>query len=238
VQAAVPGLTGSFQVETALACLEQIGKLNKPGRDSLETADLIEAGALALKRGPSYNDPLDSLEHSYYENALLYAQTNHNCGHIFYKDATASGLQVLSIFLGCENEEVEKNLNLSDVGVWYDTYGYLIKLLHLNGLIPPELKSFFTRKILKKTFMLINYGGTLYKCEREFLASLDKSIPTEVVKRLVETHSRCYKFLCKAFDGNLLFKKSSSSLLAFLSSGEGGLSKELANSSGKLKSAR
>jgi hypothetical protein len=82
-----------------------------------------------------------------------------------FKDATASGIQLLTTLLGGASVEIYEYSNLIINDVWHDTYSYIIRLFLQKHEIPENLRSvYFTRQILKKIIMTYNYNATLITC--------------------------------------------------------------------------
>lgn len=74
-------------------------------------ADFVNAGISIHKGSYELADLEDTIVRAYYKRAIAYILENNNSGYIFYKDATASGLQVLGLLLGCKDEEIAAHLN-------------------------------------------------------------------------------------------------------------------------------
>jgi hypothetical protein len=84
--------------------------------------------------------------------------------YIVYKDATASAIQLLTLYLIPSSEEVAKYANLKSITHWYDTYHYIIQLYLKKYKINEDSIPYFTRSNLKKTIMTYNYSATLFTC--------------------------------------------------------------------------
>ena len=121
--------------------------------------------------------------------SLIYMLKDLNAGYFFkypiFKDATASGLQILTILLGAKAIDIFTQSNLTTPNIWYDTYYFIIKKFINSNDIPMELQhKYFTRSILKKTIMTYNYNATLITCWDYFKdeAGLPKNFDNELNK--------------------------------------------------------
>jgi hypothetical protein len=81
-----------------------------------------------------------------------------------FKDATASGLQILTLLLGAKDRLTYVRSNLVNESVAYDAYYYIIKDFLNSVIVPDHLKKYFTRKILKIIIMVFNYNAGLITC--------------------------------------------------------------------------
>lgn len=146
---------------------------------------------------------------------------------IFFRDATASGLQMLSLILKPKNEEVRKWLNLTNDGAYYDTYMFIINTFYEKYNNHIEYKEYFTRKTLKKTIMIFNYQGSYYTCLTDFLLFLPKETPLLTKTKLEKIFKDFYNHLHNIFNETEIFKYSANNIfhLFILSNPE--LSKQL-----------
>jgi hypothetical protein len=110
----------------------EFGKLNKNDRLSenkwfLGWWDFIEIGVLVFNKGLT---TYETLEKKITFTNLISILENLNAGrfnkYVIYKDATASGIQLLAAMLGPKNQEVARACNLDSNDFWYDTYSYII----------------------------------------------------------------------------------------------------------------
>lgn len=125
-----------------------------------------------------------------------------------FKDATASGLQMLCLILGAKSIDTYKINNLLEVDVWYDTYYFIIKKFLENYTMPTHLKEkYFTRSILKKVIMTYNYNATYLRCWDYFKE--EAGLPffsKEEVNQEIEPHFHAfYNFLKKFFESDQYF---------------------------------
>jgi hypothetical protein len=81
-----------------------------------------------------------------------------------FKDATASGLQILAVLLGGVDLNTYTKTNLISQNVWHDTYYYIIEIFKKEVDVPQHLTTYFNRSNLKKTIMTYNYNATLITC--------------------------------------------------------------------------
>jgi hypothetical protein len=81
-----------------------------------------------------------------------------------FKDATASGLQILAVLLGGADLNTYIQTNLIHKNIWYDTYHHIINNFIKNNQIPENLVGYFSRSNLKRTIMTYNYNATLITC--------------------------------------------------------------------------
>lgn len=77
--------------------------------------------------------------------------------YLIPKDATASGLQIISFICGVSDKNMVKKFNLTDNKKWYDPYSLIIKSFLKNAT--KYNKKLWDRKYLKKFIMNINYGA-------------------------------------------------------------------------------
>lgn len=131
---------------------------------------------------------------------------------IFFRDATASGLQMLSLLLKPKNEEVKKWLNLSNDGAYYDTYMYIINSFYEKYSNHTEYREYFTRKTLKKTIMIFNYQGSYYTCLTDFLLFLPKETPLLVKAELEKIFKDFYNHLHNIFNETEIFQFSANNI--------------------------
>lgn len=156
-------------------------------------------------------DGLDLFE----KNIFLYRLSNYNnlskYKLIFYRDATASGLQVSSLILKPKNTEVLRWLNLYDSDYWYDTYQYIINIFKKNNLTQTNYLPYFNRKSLKQTIMIFNYQGTYYTCLNNFKYYLNQNTNLSAHQRdeIIKLFKVFYFYLKKIFDDTEIFKYSS-----------------------------
>lgn len=74
--------------------------------------DLVVEGSRVLNEAALYEDVEDVLTISYYKSAISDGLDGLDFRYIYFKDATASGLQVLGVVLGCRNFSIAERLNL------------------------------------------------------------------------------------------------------------------------------
>lgn len=86
----------------------EFGKLNKGGLTSLTKLEFIKRGIDLFVAGASHLSIEDAVQYNYYAHAIKMCTQDKKTGYIFFKDATASGLQILGILLGCKDKDVER----------------------------------------------------------------------------------------------------------------------------------
>jgi hypothetical protein len=193
----------------------EIGKIHKSRYVKMTYADLINEGAVIYAEG-GLSDPEDIFILNYYRDVIKAVLAYNNSGHLFYKDATASGLQILGLILGCKNETVSKRLNLINDGCWYDTYTYIISSFVSKQSIPAGCEAFFTRKHLKKTIMLINYKGSYVNCLKSFIQSTGLNARNHLYVTATKYFREFYLYLLHVFDGEEFFKHPSYYLIKLI----------------------
>lgn len=119
-----------------------------------------------------------------------------------YKDATASGPQMLALLLGGKSYETYQWCNLTTNNDWNDTYYHIINKFLSQEDIPETNKNFFTRKNLKKTIMIYNYNATYFRCWLNFVedAGLDNFKFFEKRNEIQPIFKKFYLFLQKLFE--------------------------------------
>lgn len=207
-----------FHRKALANCIAELGKLRKSSYSRMSYSDLVVAGLKEYASQPS-KDAEDEYARNYYVNAARYALKHNNLPHIFYKDATASGLQVLGVVLGCKDDEVRRHLNLADDGYWYDTYTYIIDRFLSKVPVGEAIAHFFKRRHLKKTIMLINYKGCYVNCLKSFLQSTGLRSDDPHYEEAVGHFRLFYLHLTQIFDGEEFFKRPSSFLINVVNSG-------------------
>ena len=130
---------------------------------------------------------------------------------IIYVDATASGLQNLSFFLICKEEE-KKYLNL-DGDKWCDTYLYISKIVLSDIFEKLKLNSdkwnfLINRKILKKLIMTKQYNVSWQQGKKYFIEGILEN------SHWNENDLTTNKIILEEIY-TLLFKKLNSSELSF-----------------------
>jgi hypothetical protein len=159
----------------------------------------------------------EKLEYQYIISGLKNLNERKYKKLIIYKDATASGIQLLTIILGAQNEEILQNCNLKSSDYWYDTYFYIIRLFiqknkkEINDLIvKDQFDIYINRKSLKSSIMTYVYGAGENTALNYYLDTLpiscDKTIGTKVFKIF-------YTFLSDLFKSNNFFKTPLKSLV-------------------------
>ena len=151
------------------------------------------------------------LIHRYKNSKILYKKK-----YCFFKDATASGLQILGLLLSPKNDEVKKWLNFNDDGYWYDTYYYLIDLFLKKNIINNDFKKYFTRKTLKKSCMLFNYQASYNTCLTDFLTNVGSNISAHDKVQIINFYLSFFKHLDKIFTSTEIFRNESFKLYWFL----------------------
>lgn len=116
------------------------------------------------------------------------------------KDATASVYQHLIKSLGSKNSTALKLCNLNSKDTWYDTYAFIIdefkNKTNYQHLDDEDFKNIFSRKHLKKTIMIENYGAGEKKCWREFQQEVDMDVFSEIKKKEIsDIFQKFYVFL-------------------------------------------
>lgn len=212
-------LTNLFQTSNDLhkffiiSIFYELGKIIKSSgvdyNGVLEYQDFIDLGYKLYLDEDNIKYDLKDLD-LYEKQIFVFKLNNHTQFYkkkfIFYKDATASGLQMLGLILKPKNDEVAKWLNLQSNKYYFDTYMFIITLFLQKNLIPDEFKKFFTRKTLKKTIMIFNYQGSYYTCYTDFLSYLPKNIPLLTKQELGLIFKKFYKHLEDIFSGTEIFK--------------------------------
>lgn len=117
---------------------------NTPNFNSFNLYAIIEYNSLILM--------LDDLQNSKYYKYPI------------FKDATASGLQILAVLLGGKTNDTYIKTNLIDKNIWYDTYHHIIEKFIAETGVVDELLPYFNRSTLKRTIMTYNYNATLITC--------------------------------------------------------------------------
>jgi hypothetical protein len=138
---------------------------NSKGVLSLE--DFVNLGLLVLVQKPEIKLEQEKLVQKNYIQHIwceLLAQKRLQRHYIIYKDATASAIQLLTVYLTPTNEEIAKHTNLKSTSHWYDTYHYVIQLFLKRNKIDGDSEAYFNRNNLKKTIMTYNYSATLHTC--------------------------------------------------------------------------
>lgn len=127
---------------------------------------------------------------------------------IVFKDATASGIQLLTLLLGVTNQETLKFCNLFSGKFWYDTYYFIIKLfLDKYPTTNVIVEKYFTRKYLKKVIMTYNYSIGVGKAKLYFFESvLDEDKNNTTLKTYFGLF---FKFLKNLFEGGLFYANPS-----------------------------
>lgn len=139
-----------------------------------------------------------------------------------FKDATASGIQILSLILGVARTEYFSWLNLTTPGVWHDTYYFIIKLFKEKHPIlkdKDDLEKYFTRENLKKTIMTYNYNATYLRCWKNFKqeSGLGWDSPIVLINNAENYFKSFYKFLNWLFLQNNFYQTSPKHITLYFS---------------------
>lgn len=152
------------------------------------------------------------LEHQVEYWSIIFILEEINSG-IFIKvpifhDATASGLQILTLLLGAKTPEVYLKSNFLDREVWYDTYYFIINEFLKTECVPEIFKQYFSRTVLKKTIMTFNYKASYIKCWEEFKNStmINNREDGVVQKEVGKYFHKFFKYLKKIFETQYYFK--------------------------------
>ena len=135
---------------------------------------------------------------------------------IIYKDATASGIQLLTTVLGANNEETLKNCNLRSYSSWYDTYTYIINLFvekymyKLEKLDIENYKEYVKRSYLKKSIMTYVYGAGEKTALFYYLEGLPNKVDKKIAKKIFIMF---YEFLDILFSSTNFFGTSSTNMI-------------------------
>ena len=130
---------------------------------------------------------------------------------IIYKDATASGIQLLTVANGSVNETIIKNCNLKSYDMWYDTYLYIINIFinknikKLKKLVGDDYIYFVRRKDLKRSIMTYIYGAGKNTALSYYLDNLPKRLDENTG---IKIFNLFYKFLNKFFASSDFFETS------------------------------
>jgi hypothetical protein len=208
-----------FQKVVFMRILLEVGKIYKSQAGGSATiSELTSIGATKWDES-AFADMDEELVFNYQKYVWKRVINTGRCPYIFFADATASGLQVLSLLLGAKDEKVERVLNLKSGDVWYDTYTSIVNDFLRKNHVEPSVAKFFVRKHLKKTIMILNYSGTLHRCYEGFLKSINGAFSKEERDLLFKEHRAFYKHVLEIFDGDSFFKKSSKILVQALGGG-------------------
>ena len=206
----------------------EFGKLNKNGRLSedkwfLGWWDFIEIGVLIYNNGLA---TCENIEKKITFINLISILENLNAGcfnkYVIYKDATASGIQLLAAMLGPKNQEVARACNLDSNDFWYDTYSYIIHKFLKGGEMEAWIKKFFTRTYLKKTIMTFMYSATYQSLEQYFLNEIDGNGQNQIKLNFEQKHllkkkfNIFYKFLKNFFESKEFFENSLTDIMNLL----------------------
>ena len=211
-----------LHVYVEILTLFELGKLIKskaPNYNGMLTfADFITLG-LNLVNDSSNLFNLEEID-LYNKYILIYRLKNsedtYKYKYCFYKDATASGLQMLGLILKPKNDEVAKWLNFTDNNCWYDSYYYLINKFLQTYTIDEKYKIFFNRKTLKKSCMLFNYQASFGTCLTDFLNNIKTTLSPQDKNQVISIYKDFYKFLEKSFLHTEIFQHESYKLYWFL----------------------
>lgn len=131
--------------------------------------------------------------------------------YLIYKDATASAIQLLTVYLGPVSKEIAIYTNLDSYTHWYDTYHYIIRLFKETHVLQAESQSLFTRTNLKKTIMTYNYSATFYTCWQEFEDQLQQqftNINQQQLQKIKQDFKMFYQYLDELFNKKNIFAHS------------------------------
>lgn len=128
----------------------------------------------------------------------------------FFKDATASGIQILSLILGVKSPDLFKWVNFTQEDAWYDTYFLIIQQFVQTNPMPQLIKPFFTRKTLKKTIMTYNYNASYLTCWKNFQkeAGMSYGIDSELHFAAQKYFKKFYNYLNWFFFKNNFYANS------------------------------
>lgn len=130
-----------------------------------------------------------------------------------FRDATASGIQVLTLLLDVKSFDYFRWVNFIDEDIWYDTYYLIIdvfKKKFFKNNTTSNLEKYFNRKNLKKTIMTYNYNATYLRCWKNFKkeAELFKISEPDILKSVEEQFKNFYNFLNWWFIKDNFYKNS------------------------------
>lgn len=217
-----------FKAKSVINCLFELGKLVKSKHYKMSHSDFINSGISIYKGDQELADLEDTIVCLYYKRAISHTLETNNNGYIFYKDATASGLQVLGLLLGCKDENIATHLNFKSKEFWYDPYSFLIDSFKKKRTLPEQFIRYFTRKHLKKTIMIINYRGSFIKCWGSFVDSIGIRKESTDYEHILVHFRAFYQFLMGVFEGDEFFRNRSEGLIALLNV-SGDISREAEN---------
>jgi hypothetical protein len=172
-----------------------------------------------------FNNPELSKNSGLYSNieymSLIFMLSDLNDGKYYkypiFKDATASGLQILAMLLGGANLNTYTKTNFLEKNIWYDTYHYIIQNFISVNNIPANLVHYFNRSNLKRTIMTYNYQATLITCWSYFKedSNLPWNFNDPLNKEIWPYFLKFYQFLQKLFDGCGFYFNPSTSIINF-----------------------
>ncbi len=190
-------------IEVAKIYKSALGNTSR-GAQSIE--DLINIGLTVLTQKPVISlDPEKTAQKNYIQyiwDELLdggYLRRQ----YIIYKDATASAIQLITLYLVPTSEEIAEYANLKSTTKWYDTYMYIIQLFLKKYNIEGSSLPYFTRRNLKKTIMTYNYSATLHTCWIEFeqhIKEENKDYDRAALPGLKQDFKQFYMFLDEFFN--------------------------------------
>lgn len=138
--------------------------------------------------------------------------------YAIFKDATASGLQILTLLLGPKDWTVFEKSNFLKKNIWYDTYYYIIQEFLKKEKIPQTIADeYFNRSTLKRTIMTYNYNATLLTCWDYFKDenNLPWDFNDQLNQQIWPFFQKFYKFLKKMFSQSNYYANSTDEIIQF-----------------------
>ncbi len=196
-------------------CIFEIGKIFKNNLSfkkdgEFSNYDLIKFGCEMINKIIENTISLDfddKLEYLYIISGIEKLNEGKFKKLVIYKDATASGIQLLAVILKPKNEEIAKNCNLDSNDTWYDTYFYIIKLFkneynkELSNIFE-DYDIFLNRKFLKSTIMTYIYGAGEETALDYYYENLPDTLNKNIGKKIFYLF---YKFIKKLFKNDKFF---------------------------------
>lgn len=155
----------------------------------------------------SLKDKIDCIECECYRFGLSLFLKGDRTKRIILKDATASGYQIQTYLIGCDDEDKLKWVNIGKENTFVDTYLFIAESFDRSssgGRIPNWAKGYFQRSIIKKFCMIIPYSAGFEEC----LSNIKEHLKDEDLKRASLLFFMFHEYIKKDLWKDMGLKKS------------------------------
>lgn len=171
----------SDRAEVIAFLLMSIGKFHpeRKGQNQFSCQALLRYGVQLFHNPTQFPSNHDDWLEFYHQIFTLRQLGGGDCTQrVICKDATASGTMWQFYILSGDEKNAKflqslRDVNLSDDENFYDTYTVITEhFKRVTPPIPPHLMPYFTRRLLKKVYMIIPYAAGDQRCFQEIQSDI------------------------------------------------------------------